>query len=411
MQKVTELSTLELAARVWDINREQPAKGVRTTSMRLLRPLLLGAAIAGAFYWYTTHHSGVDPARYIARPNNVELTEAAAPPTFDSEEQTTIEVYKKATPSVVNITSMAVAFNFFYGPVPQEGQGSGFIIDKDGHILTNYHVIANAREVEVTLSNKKKYKATVIGRDRTHDLAVIQIKAPALVPATLGDSKPLVVGQNVYAIGNPFGLSGTMTRGIISSLRPIGTPQGAEIDEAIQTDAALNPGNSGGPRLNAHAEAFALNSRIATGGSNQSAGIGFAIPINTAKAVISDLITIGRVRRPSLGVRSLPIGPELAQELGLGADYGVLIIEVAPGGAADRAGLHGGNQRAYLGNVPLVVGGDLIIAVDGEQVADQQDLAGVLNRHKAGETVTVTLLRGRRKMDIKVVLSEARDTA
>src|SRR3974390_3817261 len=200
--------------------------------MRLLRPLLRGAAIAGACYWYTTHPSGVDPARYISRPNKGEVTEAAGPPTFDSEEQTTIEVYKKATPSVVNITSTAVAFDFFYGPVPQEGQGSGFIIDKDGHILTNYHVIANASEVEVTLSNKKKYKATVIGRDRTHDLAVIQIKAPGLIPATLGDSKTLVVGQNAYAIGNPFGLSGNMTPGIISSLRPIRTPEGAEIDGA-----------------------------------------------------------------------------------------------------------------------------------------------------------------------------------
>jgi len=377
--------------------------------MRILRPLVLGALIAGAFYWYTTHHSGVNPTDYLARPTKVELTEAAAPPAFGTEEQITIEVYKKGITSVVNITSTAVAYDFFYGAVPQEGQGSGFIIDKDGHILTNYHVIANAREVEVTLSNKKKYKATVIGRDRAHDLAVIQIKAPNLTPATLGDSKGLVVGQNVYAIGNPFGLSGTMTRGIISSLRPIRTPEGAEIDEAIQTDAAINPGNSGGPLLNARAEVIGINSMIATGGSNQSAGIGFAIPINTAKAVISDLITMGRVRRPSLGIRTLPIGPELAQEMGLAADYGVLIVEAAPGGAAERAGLHGGNQRAYVGNVPVMLGGDLIIAIDGEQIGDQQDLANAMNRHKAGETAVVTVYRGRRKLDVKVVLGEARE--
>ena len=379
--------------------------------MRLIRPLLLGALIAGAFYWYTTHHSDIKPSDYISRPTKVELTEAAAPPTYDSEEQTTIEVYKKGMPSVVNITSTAVAFDFFYGPVPQEGQGSGFIIDKEGHILTNYHVIANAREVEVTLHNKKKYKALVIGRDRAHDLAVIQIKAPALQSATLGDSKGLVVGQNVYAIGNPFGLNGTMTRGIISSLRPIRTPEGAEIDEAIQTDAAINPGNSGGPLLNARAEVIGINSMIATGGSNQSAGIGFAIPINTAKAVISDLITMGRVRRPSLGIRSLPIGPELAQEMGLAADYGVLIVEAAPGGAAERAGLKGGSQRAYLGNVPLMIGGDLIVAIDSEQISDQQDLANAMNRHKAGDTVTITIYRGKRKMDVKVVLGEMREQA
>ena len=379
--------------------------------MRILRPLVLGALIAGAFYWYTTHHSGVNPTDYLARPTKVELTEAAAPPAFGTEEQITIEVYKKGITSVVNITSTAVAYDFFYGAVPQEGQGSGFIIDKDGHILTNYHVIANAREVEVTLHNKKKYKATVIGRDRSHDLAVIQIKAPGVVPATLGDSKQLVVGQKVFAIGNPFGLSGTMTRGIISSLRPIRTPEGAEIEEAIQTDAAINPGNSGGPLLNSRGEVIGINSMIATGGSNQSAGIGFAIPINAAKAVINDLITIGRVRRPSLGIRTLPIGPELAQEMGLPSDYGVLIVQALPGGSADRAGLRGGNQRAYIGNVPLMLGGDLIVAIDGEQIGDQQDLANVMNKHKAGDSITVTVYRGKKKMDVKVTLSEAREQA
>jgi len=379
--------------------------------MKLIRPLFLGALIAGAFYWYTTHHSGVSPSDYISRPTSVELTQAAGPQTFDSEEQVNIDVYKKGTPSVVNITSTAVAFDFFYGPVPQEGQGSGFIIDKEGHILTNYHVIANAREVEVTLHNKKKYKATVIGRDRLHDLAVIQISASGLVPATLGDSKSLLVGQKVYAIGNPFGLNGTMTRGIISSVRPIRTPEGGEIDEAIQTDAAINPGNSGGPLLNSRAEVIGINSLIATGGSNQSAGIGFAIPINTAKAAINDLITIGRVRRPSLGIKTIPVGPELSQELGLPSDYGVLIVQATAGGSADRAGLKGGTQRAYIGNMPIALGGDLIIAIDGEEIADQQDLLSVLNKHKAGDKVSVTVFRGKRKLEIEVVLGEAHDQA
>src|ERR1039458_333438 len=274
--------------------------------MKFARPFLLAIILVGAFYLYTTHHSGVTPATLISRPTHIELSEAAGPETLDADEHNNIDVYHKAIPSVVNITSKTVAYDFFYGPVPQEGQGSGFIIDKEGHILTNYHVIANAREVEVTLHNKKKYKATVIGRDRSHDLAVIQIKAPDLVAATLGDSKALVVGQKFCAIGNPFGLNGTMTRGIISSVRPIRTPEGGEIDEAIQTDAAINPGNSGGPLLNSRGEVIGINSMIATGGSNQSAGIGFAIPINTAKAVINDLITIGRVRRPSLGIHTLP---------------------------------------------------------------------------------------------------------
>jgi len=202
-----------------------------------------------------------------------------------------------------------------------------------------------------------------------------------------------------------------MTRGIISSMRPIQTPEGAEIDEAIQTDAAINPGNSGGPLLNSHGEVIGINSLIATGGSNQSAGIGFAIPINTAKEVINDLITLGRVRRPSLGISTIPVGPELAQELGLPADYGVLIVRVAPGGSADRAGLKGGNQRAYIGNVQVMLGGDLIVAIDGEEIADQQDLMGVLSKHKAGDTVTVTVFRNKRKMDVKVTMGEAREQA
>jgi S1-C subfamily serine protease len=379
--------------------------------MKFLRPFLFGALLAGAFYWYTTHHTGEGPGTWITRPTHVELSEAAGPEKLDAEEQNNIEVYRKAIPAVVNITSKTVAYDFFYGPVPEEGQGSGFIIDKEGHILTNYHVVGDSAQVEVTLHNKKTYKAVVIGRDRAHDLAVVQIKAPEVVPATLGDSKSLQVGQKVFAIGNPFGLAGTMTRGIISSLRPIRSPEGAYIEEAIQTDAAINPGNSGGPLLNSHGEVIGINSMIATGGSNQSAGIGFAIPINTAKAVLNDLITLGTVRRPSLGIVKLPIGPELAQELGLPADYGVLIVRTLPGGSADNAGLKGGNERAYLGNTPIMVGGDLIVAIDGDSIGDQQDLANVMNKHRAGDTVTVTIYRNKRKMDVKLVLGEARDRA
>jgi S1-C subfamily serine protease len=376
--------------------------------MRIVRPFFLGLLLAAGFYFYTTHHhSSTAIPDWIAKPNKVELTEAATPPPFDAEEQINIDVYKKGIPSVVNITSTAVSMDFFWGPIPQQGQGSGFIIDKEGHILTNYHVIEGARQVKVTLHNKKTYPAEIIGSDRLHDLAVIQIKTPGVVvPATLGDSKNLIVGQKVYAIGNPFGLSGTMTRGIISSLRPIRNPEGAFIDEAIQTDAAINPGNSGGPLLNSRGEVIGINSMIATGGSNQSAGIGFAIPINTAKAAINDLVTYGRVRRPTLGIIPLAIGPELAEEMGLPADNGVLIMKVQPGGAADRAGLRAGNERAFVGNRPIVIGGDLIVAIDGEAVSDQTDLANVMDKHHTGDTVTVTIFRGKHKMDVKVVLQE-----
>jgi S1-C subfamily serine protease len=380
--------------------------------MRLMRPLILALAIAGAFFYFTTWRSNsragaLHPSNWFSQPASVEITEAAGGEQLDGEEQNNIAVYKKNIPSVVNVTSRAMTFDFFYGLVPQEGQGSGFVIDKDGHILTNYHVIAEARQVEVTMHNRKKYKATVIGTDPAHDLAVIQIKATDLVPAVLGDSHNLQVGQKVYAIGNPFGLAGTMTRGIVSSIRPVREPNGATIDEAIQTDAAINPGNSGGPLMNWHGEVIGINTMILSS-VNQNAGIGFAIPINTAKAVLNDLMTLGRVRRPALGVRTIPISPELADEIGLPADYGLLILQVTPGGSADLAGLRGGDQRAYLGNSLIMLGGDLIIAIDGEKVTDEDDLAQMMNDHRAGDTVKITIFRGKKKMDVQVPLGEAR---
>jgi S1-C subfamily serine protease len=381
--------------------------------MKLLRPLIFALAIAGGFFYFTTWRSnsqwgGLHPSNWLSHPAQVEITEAAPGETLDSEEQNNIAVYKKNIPSVVNITSRAMTFDFFYGLVPQEGQGSGFIIDKDGHILTNYHVIADARQVKVTLHNRKSYSATVVGTDPAHDLAVIQIKAPDLVPAVLGDSRNLQVGQKVYAIGNPFGLSGTMTRGIVSSIRPVREPNGSMIDEAIQTDAAINPGNSGGPLMNWHGEVIGINTMILSN-ANQSAGIGFAIPINTAKAVLNDLVTLGRVRRPALGVVSIPIDSELADEIGLPVDYGLLIIRVTPGGSADMAGLRGGTERAYLGNTPIMLGGDLIVAIDDQKVEDEQDLVQVMDNHRAGDTVKITIYRNKKKMDVSVALGEARE--
>ncbi len=377
--------------------------------MKLLRPVVLAILLAGAFFYFTTWRSSpLRLTKWMSRPTKVEITEASGGDSLDSEEQNNILVYRKNIPSVVNITSKAVTFDFFYGLVPQEGQGSGFVIDKEGHILTNYHVIADARQVEVTLHNRKKYRATVVGTDPAHDLAVIKIDAPNLVPAVLGDSRNLQVGQKVYAIGNPFGLAGTMTRGIVSSIRPVKEPNGAAIDEAIQTDAAINPGNSGGPLMNWHGEVIGINTMILSS-VGQNAGIGFAIPINTAKAVLNDLVTLGRVRRPALGVSTIPVGPELAEQMGLPVDFGLLIVKVSPGGAAERAGLRGGSERAYLGNIPIMLGGDLIVAIDGGNIQDQADLAQVMNAHRAGDTVKVTVYRGKQKMDVSVTLGEARE--
>ena len=338
----------------------------------------------------------------------LQLTEAHAAPSYDTEEQNNIAVYKKVLPSVVNITSTTLVYNFFYGAVPQQGQGSGFILDKAGHILTNYHVVANAnRGIEVQLSNKRRYTAKVIGTDKAHDLALLQIEAQNLEPVTLSDSSNLAVGQKVYAIGNPFGLSGTMTRGIISSIRSIKGGESAPIEDAIQTDAAINPGNSGGPLLNYRGEVIGINTMIASNGADQSSGIGFAIPINTAKAVLADLTRFGKVKRPTLGVVTYPIGPDLARQMGLDADYGVLVQKVVPGGAAERAGIHGGNQQAYVGNTPIMLGGDLIVALDGQEVADPQEINAIMDRHQAGDVMTVTVLRGHRQMTFKVTLGEA----
>ena len=376
--------------------------------MRTLRILIFAAFLFVAFYVYTTHNRGpLRPAGWLGNSGKLELTEAAGPEGLDPEEQVNVNVYKKATPSVVNIKSRAVTFNFFYGLVPEEGQGSGFVLDKEGHVLTNYHVIANARQIEVTLYNRKTYKADLVGSDPADDLAVLQIHGSGFTPATLGDSRGLQVGQKVFAIGNPFGLSGTMTRGIVSSIRPVQEPQGQRIDEAIQTDAAINPGNSGGPLLNSRGEVIGINTMILSS-VGQSAGIGFAIPINTAKAVLNDLVNTGTVKRPSLGIRGLPIGPELAQEIGLPSDYGVLIVEVVPGGSAERAGLRGGSERAYLGNTPIMLGGDLIVAIDGDEIEDMRDISNAMNHHRAGERATVTIYRGKRKMEVQITLAEAR---
>jgi S1-C subfamily serine protease len=378
-----------------------------------LRRVLLVILLVGGFFYLTTHLpenlSHWSPFHSAGSGSPLSLTEAQAAPAYDAEEQNNIGIYKRVLPSVVNITSKSLVYNFFFEPVPQQGQGSGFILDKSGHVLTNYHVVANAnRGIKVQLSNKRSYSATVIGTDKIHDLALLQIDAPGLQPVTLADSRDLAVGQKVYAIGNPFGLSGTMTRGIISSIRTIGGAEGSPIEDAIQTDAAINPGNSGGPLLNSRGEVIGINTMIASNGAEQSSGIGFAIPINTAKAVLSDLTRYGKVKRPSLGILSFGIGPDLASQMGLAADSGVLVQKVLPGGAAERAGLHGGNQQAYLGNTPIILGGDLIVAIDGRQIADTEDINAILEKHQAGDTVSVTFYRGRRQMTVKLILGEAR---
>jgi S1-C subfamily serine protease len=397
-----------------------------------LRPVVLVVLLLAGFYCATTYlastgalapwlaamHPSAAPAAGIeslrGSDGAFDLNVASAAPSFDSEEQQNIAVYKNVLPSVVNITATEVRYDFFYGPVPLAGQGSGFILNKDGLILTNNHVIGNAQpgNISVTLSDKHQYKAKVEAVDKGHDLALLRINAPNLVPAKLAESSSgLVVGQRVYAIGNPFGLSGTMTRGIISAIRTIRGGENDLIEGAIQTDASVNPGNSGGPLLNSRGEVIGITTMIASNGAEQSAGIGFAIPIDTAKAVLDDYAKYGRVRRPTLDIVTLSINPDIAGQIGLPADYGVLVERVLPGGAAEKAGLHGGTQRAYEGNVQIMLGGDLIVAFDGKEIADPQDLSAEMNAKHAGDTVTLTVFRGRKKMDVHVTLGDAKDQA
>jgi S1-C subfamily serine protease len=400
-----------------------------------LRPVLLVVLLLTGFYYVTTHlastgalapvfnalHGAAAPAvpessvQSAGGPNgSFELTVASAAPAYDDEEQHNIAVYKKALPSVVNITSTEVRFDFFYGPVPSTGQGSGFILNKDGLILTNNHVIENGQKVEVTLYDKNHYKATVVTADKGHDLALLKIDAPNLVPVTLAEtSTGLMVGQRVYAIGNPFGLSGTMTRGIISAIRSVRSPEAGAgtIEDAIQTDASVNPGNSGGPLLNSRGEVIGINTMIASNGADQSSGIGFAIPINTAKAVLDDFAKYGRVRRPTLDIVTLRIVPDIAEQIGLAKDYGVLIERALPGGAAEKAGLHGGTERAYEGNMQIMLGGDLIVGFDGKEITSPEDLTTAMNSKHSGDTATVTVFRGRKQMDFKVTLGDAKDQA
>ena len=322
-------------------------------------------------------------------------------------------VYDQAGAAVVNVTSVTYVHDFFLNPVPQEGTGSGFIYDDLGHIITNYHVVENAEELSVTLADGRTYPAETIGQDPTNDLAVIRIHAEDLPePIPLGDSDDLRVGRFVVAIGNPFGLEGTLTVGVISSLgRVIQGPDGRFIGEVIQTDAAINPGNSGGPLLDLSGRVIGVNSQIVSP-SGASAGVGFAVPSNTARRVVPELIAHGRYPHPWLGIEAISLTEERAEifrQAGMEGivNTGVLVLQVARGGPADEAGLRGGTQLVRIGRYQIPLGGDIITAIDGESVADFQDLTIYLDTQtRVGETVAVTVIRDGQERVIDVTLQE-----
>lgn len=375
-----------------------------------VRLLAIGLIIGLGSYWIGSRY-GERPPRTVEA---LRLPAATATPTLDAEETENVSIYKQAAPSVANIVTRAVAYDFFYGAVPTEGAGSGFLIDTDGHILTNNHVIDGASTIEVTFGgiDHTTYKASVLGSDTRNDIALLKINLGShkLVPLTLGDSSGLQVGQRVLAIGNPFGqFSSTLTTGVVSALgRTVQTSDRTFIDQAIQTDAAINRGNSGGPLLNSHGQVIGINSAIfSPTESETTVGIGFAIPINTARRVAEDLITTGHVQMAVLGIQGRALWPELANALNLSTNQGVLIEQVASNGPAAQAGIRGGSRTILAGLQELRIGGDVLTAIDGTPVTNNSDLTILLNRHRPGDTVTATIIRDGKKMNIKVKLGSA----
>lgn len=327
--------------------------------------------------------------------------------TLTPDERNTVHIYQNINAAVVNITSIAVTYDFFFNPIPSEASGSGSIIDKRGYILTNNHVVKDAQQLVVALSDGSRWQGRVIGADPRTDLAVIQIEAPPeqLTVIPFGNSDSLQPGQKVLAIGNPFGLERTLTTGVISSIRKILKTGRLEMEDVIQTDAAINPGNSGGPLLNSEGEMVGINTAIFSP-SGGSVGIGFAIPVNTAKRVLNELITKGYVAYAWLGVELQTLIPQFSQALELPVERGILISGVARRGPAARAGIRGGTEEVVIGNTILVVGGDILVAVDGEKIESSDTLRRILKQKKPGETLRLTFYRGSKKKTVKVILDE-----
>jgi len=365
--------------------------------------------ILGAF-WAGARFGPHGPSKVEAVPlRSSGLSQVAARDSgLTEDESINVRIYRQASPAVANILTKATEYDFFMDPVPVEGAGSGFIIDPRGYILTNYHVVEGAQSIEVVLGDQSRHAAKYIGADQRNDVALIKIdpKGKRLAALKLGDSNALQVGQKVLAIGNPFGFQSTLTTGVISALgRTVQTSQTAFIDEAIQTDAAINRGNSGGPLIDTHGDVIGINTAIYTP-SGTTAGIGFAIPINTAKNIANDLITSGRVHRAYLGVVTFGLGGGLAEALDLPVQEGLLVETVEKGGPADAAGVHGGDRLVQAGLQKFYIGGDVMVAIDGQKVANQFDLNVILNHHRPGETVNVTVYRGGKKMEVPLKLGE-----
>jgi S1-C subfamily serine protease len=381
----------------------------------VLRPLAVIAILILVAYWAGARWGPRGPVSVEAVPpvtvdkgevRNVSLADRDA--ALSNDEVLNVRIYRETSPAVANVLTKATEYDFWMDPVPVEGAGSGFVIDGKGYILTNFHVVQGAQTIEVVLGDQSHYSAKFIGADQRNDVALLKVepKGKPLMALSLGDSAALQVGQKVLAIGNPFGFQSTLTTGVVSALgRTVQTSQTTFIDQAIQTDAAINRGNSGGPLINSHGEVIGINSAIYTP-SGTTAGIGFAIPINTAKRIAHDLITDGRVHQAFLGVETIPINESFAEALGLPAQEGLLVQTTSRGGPAAEAGIRGGDRVAQAGMRRFYVGGDVLTAIDGQKIANRVDVDLMLNKKRPGEEVTITLFRGGKKIDVKVKLGE-----
>jgi S1-C subfamily serine protease len=383
--------------------------------MRALRPFL-GAAVlvAGFLYVTSTGHwnTVLRPVKNVERLWN-EPAVAASAPGFTADEENNIDIYRSASQATVNITSRAFREDWFFQVYPVEGAGSGFILNSDGEILTNNHVVNGATQLSVTLADKKTFKARILLTDRHDDLALIKIDAGRQLPALrLGDSDGLVVGQKVLAIGNPFGqFAGTLTTGIVSSLgRTIQTEDGHQLEGMIQTDAAINPGNSGGPLLDSHGNVIGINTAIYTAADGQQGniGLGFATPINRVKSMLEEYQQSGHISRLApLGIQTIFISGDLADALHLPTEGGLLVIRVEPGSAAEEYGIRGPRRTVLVGNYPLPIGGDFITAIEGRQVDGNESLQRALSRKRPGDLLELTLYRNGQRERVRIKLAEA----
>ena len=367
-----------------------------------------GAALLGKLGDHTT----------IKEVSSTTTTSAVAQPPAATKEGLSPEaIYQQDGPGVVQITATSVTqgqsdpFNLFPSP-PQESEslGSGFVIDRAGHIVTNYHVIEGAQKVQVSFSGQDQIPATVVGKDPSTDIAVLKVATHtrALTPLALGDSDAVTVGDAVYAIGNPFGLARTLTSGIVSAVgRQIFSPNGLPVERAIQTDAAINHGNSGGPLLDSHGRVIGVTSQIQTGSNNSTSGnvgIGFAIPINTVKDVASQIISSGQARHAFLGISTATITSNLAQVFNLPVSKGLLVQRVTPGSAAGKAGITAGTTSVVVGGESYLVGGDIITKVDGTPISNSQQLFYIVLGKKPGDKLKLELVHKNQKRTVTVTL-------